>query len=79
MPQGQALLDAVGTAFARLRRRTMQAQVDPPGRDPASRSPATNGSPRRSPRVTRDPHAAAQAMHDHVMLVCDVALLREEP
>jgi DNA-binding MarR family transcriptional regulator len=30
MPQGQALLDAVGTAFARLRRRTMQAQVDPP-------------------------------------------------
>ncbi|MFJ8863814.1 MarR family winged helix-turn-helix transcriptional regulator [Streptomyces sp. NPDC102451] len=30
MPQGQALLDAVGTAFARLRRRTMQAPVDPP-------------------------------------------------
>ncbi|WP_051813827.1 MarR family winged helix-turn-helix transcriptional regulator [Streptomyces sp. NRRL S-340] len=29
-PQGQALLDAVGTAFARLRRRTMQAPVDPP-------------------------------------------------
>ena len=30
MPQDQALLDAVGTAFARLRRRTMQAPVDPP-------------------------------------------------
>jgi DNA-binding MarR family transcriptional regulator len=29
-PQGQALLDAVGAAFARLRRRTMQAPVDPP-------------------------------------------------
>ncbi|MFH8484809.1 MarR family winged helix-turn-helix transcriptional regulator [Streptomyces longisporoflavus] len=29
-PQGQALLDAVGTAFARLRRRTMQAPVDGP-------------------------------------------------
>ncbi|MFD9873265.1 MarR family winged helix-turn-helix transcriptional regulator [[Kitasatospora] papulosa] len=29
-PQGEALLDAVGTAFARLRRRTMQAPVDPP-------------------------------------------------
>jgi DNA-binding MarR family transcriptional regulator len=26
----QALLDGVGTAFARLRRRTMQAPVDPP-------------------------------------------------
>ncbi|WP_308262176.1 MarR family winged helix-turn-helix transcriptional regulator [Rhodococcus erythropolis] len=30
MPQGEDLLDAVGTAFARLRRRTMQAPVDPP-------------------------------------------------
>jgi len=29
-PQGEALLDAVGAAFARLRRRTMQAPVDPP-------------------------------------------------
>ncbi|WP_329455230.1 MarR family winged helix-turn-helix transcriptional regulator [Streptomyces sp. NBC_01497] len=29
-PQGRALLDAVGAAFARLRRRTMQAPVDPP-------------------------------------------------
>lgn len=28
--QGQALLDGVGAAFARLRRRTMQAPVDPP-------------------------------------------------
>ncbi|TCN44528.1 hypothetical protein EV644_101336 [Kribbella orskensis] len=25
------------------------------------------------------PDAAAQAMHDHVMLVSDVALLREQP
>ncbi|GGQ22424.1 MarR family winged helix-turn-helix transcriptional regulator [Streptosporangium pseudovulgare] len=30
MPEGQALLDAVGTAFARLRPRTRQAPVDPP-------------------------------------------------
>jgi hypothetical protein len=29
--------------------------------------------------VSRDPHAAAQAMHDHVMLDGDVALLLEEP
>jgi hypothetical protein len=29
--------------------------------------------------VIRDPHAAAQGMHNHVMLVGDVALLREEP
>ncbi|MFE6668699.1 MarR family winged helix-turn-helix transcriptional regulator [Streptomyces sp. NPDC057697] len=29
-PQEQALLDAVGTAFARLRPRTRQAPVDPP-------------------------------------------------
>ncbi|MFC5260575.1 FCD domain-containing protein [Kribbella qitaiheensis] len=26
-----------------------------------------------------DPDAAPQAMHDHVMLVSDVALLREQP
>jgi hypothetical protein len=30
LPQGQALLDAVGTAFARLRRHTMQAPIDSP-------------------------------------------------
>jgi GntR family transcriptional repressor for pyruvate dehydrogenase complex len=29
--------------------------------------------------VASDPVAAAQAMHDHVMLVSDVALLREQP
>jgi hypothetical protein len=29
--------------------------------------------------VTCDPHAAAQGMHNLVMLVSDFALLREEP
>jgi hypothetical protein len=28
--------------------------------------------------VIRDPHAAARGMHNHVMLVSDVGLLREE-
>jgi hypothetical protein len=52
MPQGQALLDPVGTAFARLRRRKLTEEG----------------------AVNRPPATAS-----HVMLVCDVALLREEP
>ena len=59
-----------------LIKETRIESLSQPGR-PATRWPGTARSPTRSAPAT--PTAAAAAMHEHVVMVSDVALLRERP